>query len=175
MARKGFVTRGNRQVRETLWLGIAAMINTLAGANNAVLMNTSSAAILALRPFTVIRTRGFIGIRSDQGAASESFDAAIGFSVVSDQALAIGVTAVPTPFTDQGSDMFFAYEALMGRFLFISGIGVDPGGLMPWIHYDSKAMRKVNDSQDIAFTLENSGVSAGVAVHHTGRMLVKLH
>ena len=147
----------------------------LAGANTAVLLNSLSAGALDLRPFTVVRTRGFFGIRSDQSATSESFDCALGYCVVSDQALAIGVTAVPTPFTDQGSDLFFVYEALMARFLFISGIGVDPQGMSQFMHYDSKAMRKVNDDSDLITVIENSGISSGVTVHHTARMLVKLH
>jgi len=39
-------------------------------------------------------------VRSDQFVATEGYEIAIGMAVVSDQALAIGVTAVPTPFTD---------------------------------------------------------------------------
>ncbi len=71
MARKsGFVRRGGRMRRETLWLDIATSEITLSGAPTAVLANSLAASALALRPFTVVRTRGFMHIRSDQVAGA---------------------------------------------------------------------------------------------------------
>ncbi len=49
----------------------------------------------------------------------------------------------------------------------------DPIGVMRTL--DSKAMRKVEDGQDMAFTLENSSLSAGSTTAIVGRVLVKLH
>ncbi len=95
MARRGRVFRSGRQVRETLWVGITESVTTLASANSAFLINSGNAALLALRPFTIVRTLGYFATRSDQTGASENYDAALGISVVSDQALAIGITAVP--------------------------------------------------------------------------------
>jgi hypothetical protein len=45
-------------VRETLWMGIAASDTALASASSVVLFGGFSAAQLALRPFTIVRTRG---------------------------------------------------------------------------------------------------------------------
>ncbi len=174
MARSRRIFRGGRQVRETLWIGVAETVTTLASANTATIINVASAGVDALRPFTVVRSVGFMGIRSDQTATSETYDAAIGFSVVTDQAAAIGVTAVPTPWTDLGSDSFFVHQMLMQRFLFISGVGVE-SGMLSWMHYESKAMRRVNDDQTVAFVVEGSSLSAGSVIHHAGRQLVKLH
>jgi len=168
------VTRGNRQVRESLWIGIGTTITNLAAASTAAQINSLNAAALALRPFTVVRTRGFFGIRSDQIAADESYDAALGYAVVSDQAIAIGVTALPTPQTDLGSDLFFVHQMLMGRLEFVSASDTIPQ-MLTWVQYDSKAMRKVNDDSDLAFVIESSALSTGVTVHHEARMLVKLH
>ena len=166
--------RGGRQVRESLWIGLGANVASLAAASSATILNSLNAAALALRPFTIVRSRGFFGIRSDQIAADENYDVALGFAVVSDQALAAGITAVPTPHTDIGSDLFYVYEALMGRFEFSSAVGIEQN-LLTWVHYDSKAMRRVNDDQDISFVVETSAVSSGAMVHHSGRFLVKLH
>ncbi len=176
MAFRTRVIRGvRRQVRETLWVFLSETNTTLAAANTAALILSASAAMLALRPFTIVRTRGTWAVRSDQTGASENFDAALGMCVVSDQASAIGVTAVPTPFTDLGSDLWFLHQMMFNRFEFISGVGVEP--LSNWIgNYDSKAMRKVEQGQDIAVVLENSSiVGGGSNVTHAGRMLIKLH
>ena len=172
MARR--VMRGGRSVRQTLWVGIGESITALTSANSAALIGVGNAALLALRPFTIVRTRGVYAVRSDQTGASENFSAALGACVVSDQANAIGITAVPTPFTDLGSDLFFLHQIYANRFEFISGVGIEANsaGL---IQYDSKAMRKVPDGSDISFTIEASSVSLGVSIFHAGRMLIKLH
>ncbi len=169
------IFRGGRQVRQSLWIGLGETNTALVGANTAALILSLNTAALALRPFTVVRTRGFLGVRSDQAAVSESYDGALGLAVVSDQASAIGVTAVPTPFTDLGSDMFFVHEMLFGRFSFLSSIGHQANLIEPWKSFDSKAMRKVDDDQDVVVTIESSSLSSGTVVTTAARMLVKLH
>ena len=124
------ITRG--LTRETFWIFVTETIISLGSPSTAVLINSFSVGLLAVRPFTIIRTHGFFGIRPDQIAADENFDAALGFAVVSDQASAIGVTAVPTPFTDMGSDLFFVHQMLMARFEFLSSIGTR-NTVDPWI------------------------------------------
>jgi len=172
--RSGLVLRGGRERRQTLWFTLPEATLTLAAANSAGRFLVLNAAALALRPFTVVRTRLSFFARSDQTGALETWQVAIGAAVVTDQASAIGVTAVPTPFTDLGSDSWFVHQIVTGVFLFISGVGVHPtGGRI--IDVDSKAMRKVEDGSDINFTAENSGISAGTTIVTAGRMLVKLH
>jgi len=61
------------------------------------------------QPNTIIRVRGSISVLSDQEAQSERPFGAYGFAVVSDQALAIGVTAVTTPMADAISDLWFVH------------------------------------------------------------------
>ncbi len=161
--------------RETMWIQVQPGIQNLSAAVTPVLITQLNAAALALRPFTVIRTRGFFGVRTDQVSASESFDASLGYSVVSDQAAAVGVTAVPTPESDRGSDLFFVYESIMGRFNFVSAVGME-GNILQSMQFDSKAMRKVNDDQTIVSVIESSTASAtGPTVHDSARILIKLH
>ena len=169
--KSGFIQRGGRMRRETSWLFWQTVESTLGGAPTVVLTNSLNAAALAMRPFTIVRTRGVMYIRSDQAAASETYGAALGFAVVSNQASSIGVTAVPTPVADQGSDLFFVYEQLFSHLSVRSDIGqLVEGQFLKW---DSKAMRKVNDDQDIVSVLENE--IAGTVVVTSGRMLIKLH
>jgi len=172
MARKsGFVYRRGVMRRETLWIGATFQSTTLASTNAVALTASLTAAGLALRPFTITRTRGIMHVRSDQTGALESYGAFMGMCVVSDQASAIGVTAVPTPDTDQDSDAWFVHEMVAGSFGFITGIGALELGQTHY--YDSKAMRKVEDGFDVVQTMEcpvNSGT-----VQDAFRMLIKLH
>ena len=173
MARRTVRTfqRGGRVVRETMWIEISTVESTLSGAPTAVLANSLSVAALALRPFTIVRTRGVFHVRSDQVAASESYGGDMALAVVSDQASAIGVTAVPTPLTDKGSDLFFVYEQRFGQIGVSDATGIREVGFQST--FDSKAMRKVNDDQDVILVVENE--LAGVVLITSGRMLVKLH
>ncbi len=170
--KSGFIVRDGRSVRETLWLGIARTSNTLAVSATALQINVMTALQVALAPYTIVRSRGTWLCFSDQQAASEEYVGSLGFSVVSSQASAIGVTALPTPATDQGSDAFFVYESWNGKRQFGDSTGFYE--LVPR-SYDSRAMRKVEDGFEIAFTIESGLGGNGVAVDHVGRILLKLH
>ena len=140
--RSGSTIRGGRSVRESLWLGSTETQTTLASSNSVTLINVLNAGALALTPFTVVRVRGYLHVRSDQSIATEAFSAAVGMCVVSVQASAIGVTAVPTPFTDLGSDLWMVHQMLSSQFLFKAGDGVEGANGFS-VEYDSRAMRKV--------------------------------
>ncbi len=175
MARRDF-RRGAGAIsrkRETLWIGFTPAQVTLAAAGG-TLMFSMNAAALALRPFTIVRTRLDAWLQSDQTAAAETFNAALGIAVVSDESVAIGVTAIPTPVTDVASDLWMLYEAMTGS----SGIGGAGQGLSG-VHYgiDSKAMRKVQDGQDVVVVAESGvgTVGQGSLLTVSGRMLGKLH
>jgi len=171
--KSGFIMRGGVMRRETSWIGIFETNTALAAANTAVLFAGFSATVLALRPFTIVRTHLEYFVQSDQRAVSEFYQSAIGIAIVSDQALAIGVTAVPTPFTDISSDLWFLWKGLSGQMSVTTDVGVLEAGSHRTI--DSKAMRKVEEGQNIAISIENSSLSNGVNVAKFGRQLIKLH
>jgi len=163
--------RGPR--RQTLWIPFGPTLFTLTAAGQSLLLFSLNAAALALRPFTVVRTRGEFHYRSDQVVASEEYGGVVGMAVVSDQAVAIGITAVPSPVTDMGSDLFYLLESGMGSIDVLSSVGVTELG---HIHkFDSKAMRKVDSSEDIVVTAETPANSTSFRIWFSGRMLVKLH
>ncbi len=164
------VIRGAR--RATSWFDIepAGVVLTVTGGT---ITHTMTATELAKRPFTVIRTHIFIHITSDQSAASENQFGAFGACVVSSQAAAIGVTAVPTPSIDAASDLWFLHGWFASSLLFASAVGFDASDGRVF-NYDSKAQRKVNDDQQIVLVAGLSGgVSSGIAVSIAGRMLIK--
>ncbi len=173
MARKsGFVRRNNVMRRETIWIAGSFVTTVLASTNASVILASLSTAAMALRPFTIVRTRGGFHIRSDQTGASEGYGVQMGFCVVSEQASALGITAVPTPDTDIVSDTWFVYEQYFSRFEFVSGVGID-GDIGQYVPYDSKAMRKVEDGFDMVQVFEATNTSA--ALQDSFRMLLKLH
>ena len=175
MARKsGFVRRHGSMTRETRWLDLPSTAVTLASASSTAILLSLTAVELALRPFTIVRTRGVWSVHSDQVAATEVYQASLGICVVSEQALAIGITAVPQPDADRASDLWLMYETRMGLFEFVSGTGVFENS-NEGSSFESKAMRKVEDGQDVVVTVQNSALSAGTDIVVSGRMLIKLH
>ncbi len=154
-----------------VWVGADVAPANVAAGTTGVLLGTLNAAALALRPFTVVRTRQRLQLESDQVVASEQYRGAYGFIVVSENAAAQGIAAVPKPNTDTDAD-WFVYEPFAGSFLFISGAGfTEPTGTQHVI--DSKAMRKVGVNEDIAIVIETTGT--GMTVQGNGRFLIKLH
>ncbi len=170
--KSGFITRSGVARRESLWLSIDPTSSTIA-ANGVVLIAVLNAAALALRPFTVVRTRGVFNTVTDQNAASEVYHGSLAMAVVSEQAAAIGVTAVPTPGTDRDSDLFFLYEEQMGEFTLGDATGFIEEHLTK--EFDSKAMRKVNNDQQVAIVAESETGGNGIIMRVAGRMLIKLH
>ncbi len=170
--RSGLVLRGGRQRRDTLWGFTTTLTATISAAQGVTITHSASAGLLALRPFTVVRHRLNWYVRSDVLTGGELWGAAIGGCVVSDQASAIGVTAVPTPITDQGSDLWYFYDESYGRF---GGTTVEEVGRQSKI--DSKAMRRVEEGEDLIIVAETpgSGMSVSATMIIGGRFLIKLH
>jgi len=148
---------------ETALTGVAAAGVDFQGSLNA--------AALALRPFTIVRARGIVWVESDQIASIESPFGAFGMAVVSDQSVAAGVASLPSPITDEGSDLWFMYQHVATNWRFNTS-GASPGNVY---QFDSKAMRKVGIGQDIVLMFENADGSFGIRYVAKYRILVKLH
>jgi len=169
--KSGFITRNGVSRRESLWFSGVFFQQTVGG-STAVVLSSLNVAALGLRPFTVVRTRGVLSIRSDQAAAREQQICAYGHAVVSDQSVAVGVTAIPTPATDDGSDLWFLFQVMQGFFEFRDNTGTQQ--TQGQLEVDSKAMRKVEDGQDLVQVLETQ-VGTGCVLSGYMRTLIKLH
>ena len=185
MARSRFgVVRGSAlrqgQRRKTTWAASADISTTTNLAANAVVLHQSfTEGILqagGLLPSTIMRVRGELWVKSDQLAAVRVPFGALGFAVVSEQARVAGVASVPTPITDEGSDMFFVHQFWAANFDIIStGVGSLGSEALARYSFDSKAMRKISTGQAIVVTLENAAAAGGVDFVLKFRILFKIH
>ncbi len=153
-----------------IWISSGLAEQALAS-GAATLLSSLNAAALALRPFTILRTRLEIMWRSDQSAASETPTGAIGIIVVKETASTIGVTAVPSPLAEPDAD-FFVYQGVTTSILSLSSIGVLERGNRYVI--DSRAMRKVGVQDDIIGVGETRS-TGGAQFNQEGRILIQLH
>ncbi len=160
--------------RKTIWLSSAGITDksNLAAATKILDQTFTGVAVTALGAFTIVRTRGMLFVAGDQNAALEEPFGGLGFMVVSSTAAGVGATAVPGPMSDEADDQWFVFEN------FVASADGDPSTQVNGsrvIHFDSKAMRKVEDGQAIAIVIENASAADGCQYILKFRMLVKLH
>ncbi len=138
------VVRGGSRAprRKMLWLDFANVLTTQlpVGAAVAILMSSLNTAALALRPFTIVRTRGLVNVATDQIAATEWPFGALGFGVAQEAAVAAGIGSLPAPITEAGSSVWFSWTPFAAQLQFSSAIGHEDASQT--FEFDSKAQRK---------------------------------
>ena len=159
--------------RTKIWIGNGLGATTLV--SGATLVSSLNAAALALRPFTILRTRIVISLLSDQVAATEFLQAVYARIVVTDSAVTAGIASVPTPLSEPEAS-FYVYEPLFNNIL----VGATPGiqentGAANVTVVDSKAMRKVGIDDDVAGILHQRSAGLGSDLAIEGRTLIQLH
>ena len=128
---------------------------------------------------TLVRTRGSFELLMTAAAAiTDRAQVAIGIGIVTDQAFAIGASALPGAFQEAGWDGW-----LFHQFINLSPSQTDAGGVLlgrgPSVYrglIDSKAMRKFNPENTMFGSIE-MGIEAGtvtVQLRADTRMLFKL-
>ncbi len=122
-------------------------------------------------PETLIRTHGSLNVQTDQDGADEEAFGAYGMCVVSNQAFAIGVTAIPTPYTDADSDLWFVHGYWYAPVRFGTAVGFQ--NVSQTFSFDSKAMRRVSPDETIVIVLENGSGANGIVYSYNFGMLFK--
>jgi len=110
-------------------------------------------------------------VQTDQDAATETPFGAIGMAIVSDEAAAIGITALPKPYADASSELWFLHQFLVAPMRFASGVGIHKVDAL--FELDSKAMRKATSGETIVVVAENASASAAMQFLINFRMLAK--
>ena len=151
--------RGNFRVsnkRATFWgRSPADTAFTALAASSAVLDSTANSVDAGE---TIVRVRGQLIVSSDQSAVSEEILGAVGFMIVSDQAVATGVGALPTPYTDQDSDLFFVYQHFADGVVFLDSTGFQHNRFARF-EFDSKVMRKFPLGTTLSVIVENGSTT----------------
>ncbi len=146
------------------WTGVAPAVFTQIDAGNKILL--ASFALSGAFDETVTRVRGLIQFQSDQGIAAEFQLGAVGMIVVSSDALAVGITALPSPGNDITNDGWFVWVPLLNT-VGAADASANPGYR---IVVDSKAQRIVHEGSVIVVVAENFGAS-GLQLAFNFRML----
>ncbi len=157
--------------RQTTWFGsVDENAFTAVGGGIVDFQGQLNAAALARRPFTITRVVGYISMISDQVAAAEEPFGAWGLAVVSDQAVAAGVASLPSPISEQDSELWLAFQGVAAP-VNAAGVTANPST----VYFDSRGQRKVEQGMDVVSVFENASSTSGLLYVVKFRMLVKLH
>ena len=137
----------------------------------------SSAVVPDENGLTIVRIRGIFSItQATAGVALDGFFGAVGFCIITDEALAIGITAVPDPLSDEGNDIWMWHSYFDTRSATATfADGVNAGGIFARIDIDNKAMRRFDPGKAIVGV--TSVIESGTAtceIQASSRILFKL-
>jgi len=178
-------SRGSRFPRSSgasLSRSVAWEVGPQSSANGLPLAFTSTSSAVGIiasalvDSLTLVRLRGYlVAWLSSATAAGDGFSCAIGVGKATSAALAIGVTAIPTPITEDSWDGWL-YHKFFGVF---SGAGVsgdasvdsdmvNPTSAATRFEIDSKAMRKIDIDEAFFVAFE-------VVLHGTAQMEIAMN
>ena len=168
MARRPFVRGRNTARRKTQW--------TSSPAETAFIALAAATSIFDLaftttgdRPETMARLRGLLTVMTDQFTATESPFGAVGMCVVSDEAAAVGITAMPKPYTDAESDLWLFHQYWSAPVSAPTAVGMNNVAVQYLL--DSKAMRKVNEDETLVGIIQNGSAANGALFRWDIRIL----
>ena len=172
--RSRFPSRSEASRRKVSW-GIGPSGQIVAISTSSVNLFPSGAEA-QLSDMTITRFRGslLLTMNNDE-VANEGFDWAFGVAVVSQNAFGVGITAIPAPLTDIAWDGWFVHE--QGTIVQPEAVpNFSSDALVERRPLDSKAMRKINETDTIVAVLETSEIGDGTTMSAflRTRMLFKL-
>ncbi len=161
--------RGPR--RQVTWVAPADQGYIALASTTKVLLASFSPEGAGMEKPTVVRTRGQLSIRPNVFSGDVDIVGAFGLGIVSAQALAIGITAIPGPFDDADWDGWFVWRSFSYRFELVDGTG-DFYPASSDMEIDSKAMRKVADNEAVVIVMQSQ--IGAMSISAPLRLLFKL-
>ena len=119
---------------------------------------------------TILRTVGRLAVSTDNPVGDEEQIGAFGMILVSDAAVAVGVTAIPGPITDGQDDGWFVYVPIVQRYHHETSVGFDPQFATGY-DFDSKAKRVVEEGRQMAIMVENAHATHAFDIAFVLRLL----
>ena len=160
---RAFVPRG-RRVQNMTWAGLFPVSPQLVPAGNKLLLG--SFVISGDFDETITRSRGSVTWVSDQVASTESPTGALGLIVVSEDAFAIGITAIPDPVFDVDNDGWLMWVPLT---TYQRSAEITPNPK----EFDSKGQRIVRDGSRVVLVAANAHATEGAAISVAIRVLAR--
>jgi len=161
---RSFRTGGPR--RKTQWIGPPLQGYITVASGGATLISS----LVLEEPTTAVRVRGMVSIQPQLTNADIELIGAVGIGVVSAEALAVGITALPEPYSDADWGGWMVWRSFAYQFRFEDATATQ---YPRWdFEVDSKAMRKVGPSDALVFVAESFAGAFKVA--DTTRQLLKL-
>ena len=152
-----------RQRRKTAWdLGPGDTSETLFNATQSLFLGQGFQIIA--EGLTLIRIRGQFSMNIETAAAiGERMIGAFGIAIVTDQAFAAGISAVPTPIDEQLHDSWLFWRAIQLQAINVTETFGNAGSGRVEFEVDTKAMRKLTPNDTIyavVQVVENGTVTA---------------
>ncbi len=159
-----------RRVSNKGWAFTQSVTEVTVAAATKVLLATISLSNPGIGE-TILRSRGHITWFTDNPTATELQIGAFGAIIVSDPAVAIGITAIPGPgvASEGGDDGWFIHQTFSSKTL-VANVDM----VSHTIEIDSKAKRKIDDGFAAAFVVENVQSAQGMRVMFAMRVLSQL-
>ena len=138
--------------RQAAWANIQvnSRLNALGAAAS---IGSSFTAISFLERLTIARIRGSVSAHLDVGAALDAFTLAVGLIVVKDEAFVAGASSMPSPISQIEQSWIWHHIFSLGP----AATSTTDGAqilLNQMVEVDSKAMRKVQVGETLAFVWE---------------------
>ena len=167
--------RGGGVRRRTQWDEVGQLTALSNAAADTDFILGGAGAAFTTSGSTVVRLRGIIGMKLVSAtSAGDGFTGAVGVGIVSGDAFAIGVTAVPMPNAQAswGGWLFHQFFDITSGTIVAAGAGFE---IHQDIVIDSKAMRKAGLNETIYIAADVTEVGAAqLFIRAKCRVLVKL-
>ncbi len=167
MARRRHFGHVGSHKRLTQWIGPAAQGYIAVASTGATLISSSSFSEAA----TVVRTRGVVSVQPGSFSADLNFIGGFGVAIVSQDALGIGITAVPKPLTDSSWGGWLVWRTFAGHLDVQSAVGFDVQSMVNF-EVDSKSMRKFSPNEAMIMVAESE--TGAFDIYDGTRSLIKL-
>ena len=169
MPTRSHLRRSNRSTPNRSWSAFNTAAPVAVPAASKVLLGSFSLTNPGIDE-TVLRTVGAFAVQSDQLGATEDQLGAFGMYVVTDRAIAIGLSAIPGPVTNAATDGWFMWKPILQEFAFGTGVGFI-ADMATRYDFDSKAKRIVNNGFGIAIMVENIHATHAFEITTSFRLL----
>jgi len=146
-------------VKNYSWVGFNSTATVALAAGNKIVVG--SIVLSTAFDETITRIRGTLSVASDQIMATETPMGSYGAIIVSEDAFAIGITAIPSPGNDASNDGWIMWHSFVSPLIVYSVASVQhPAGTQMVI--DSKAQRILREGSRLVFVLENTSALHGL-------------